>query len=162
MRKPSRRLRWPIAALAALSATCVPVLLMRAVGGGALGRQVDPEAILREEEGRTRLPVQPVDGPSNLALEEAASECLRRYQEQGEAVLASAGYLDLLGRVWGCTIQGDGWVDVCVIRSDEGGGSSVRVERLEVDAWARELGFVVRGGEDAPPQQQGGRWSVHS
>jgi hypothetical protein len=40
--------------------------------------------------------------------------------------------------VWGCVVQGDGWVDVCIV-SEEGSDSRVAVLRLEGTAVAREL-----------------------
>jgi len=149
-----------LAALAVLFVPCLLALLMRQGGEDTQRRKADSTVALREEE-RQPLSVRPTSGPSALALEEAASECLRSYQGQEKAVLVSAGYLDLLGRVWGCTVQGDGWVDVCVVRADEGGGSRMQVEHLDAGSWAQELGSGLGGGEDAPAKL-GGKRTVNS
>lgn len=54
------------------------------------------------------------------------------YRSQGNCLLRHAGYLDLLGNVWGCVVQGPKWVDVCVVSQGNGESESVvRIERLE-------------------------------
>ena len=69
---------------------------------------------------------------SELSLEEEGSRVLERYRARGDCVLAQAGYLDLTGRVWGCVVQGDGWVEVCLVEEgDDGGGCSVSVVRMD-------------------------------
>ena len=69
---------------------------------------------------------------SELPLEEEGSRVLERYRARGDCVLAQAGYLDLTGRVWGCVVQGDGWVEVCLVEEgDDGGGCSVSVVRMD-------------------------------
>lgn len=70
--------------------------------------------------------------------EQVATRLLSSYREAGNCALASSGYLDLFGSVWGCVVQGDGWVDVCIV-SEEGSDSRVAVLRLEGAAVAREL-----------------------
>lgn len=67
-------------------------------------------------------------------LTEAAADLLEGHQEDGPTVLAHAGYLDLLGNVWGCVVQGDGWVEVDVVQQD-GEESIVSVIRMDEDAW---------------------------
>ncbi|MCH4180166.1 MAG: hypothetical protein PHR15_03855 [Atopobiaceae bacterium] len=73
----------------------------------------------------------------------AASALLEGYRDGSvPAVLVQAGYLDLLGDVWGCTVRGPAWVDVCLV-AEAGGGSSVRVLRMEVDRWEELYGDVT-------------------
>ena len=62
-------------------------------------------------------------------LADVATGELEAYEEQGNVVLARAGYLDLTGDVWSCTVLGPGWVDTCVVSEDEdsGGCTVVRV-----------------------------------
>lgn len=48
-------------------------------------------------------------------VEQVATRLLCTYRDTGECVLASSGYLDLLGSVWGCVVEGDGWVEVCLV-----------------------------------------------
>lgn len=74
-------------------------------------------------------------------LPEVASSVLVDYQDAGSCVLVHAGYLDLLGNVWCCTVTGDGWVDTCFV-SERGEACEVRRQRVETakveDAYARE------------------------
>lgn len=81
----------------------------KATGAGdAAGLLADGLAGRLSREG---VSVQVVPGE----VEQAATRLLSSYREAGDCVLASFGYLDLVGSVWSCTVQGDGWVDVCVI-----------------------------------------------
>jgi hypothetical protein len=48
-------------------------------------------------------------------LQEGVALVLRGYRDRGDCALAQAGVLDLTGRIWGCVVQGDQWVDVCVV-----------------------------------------------
>lgn len=65
-------------------------------------------------------------------VEQVATYLLTSYRDAGDCVLADAGYLDLLGLVWGCVVRGDGWVDVCVVFEGQDESScAVRVLRLE-------------------------------
>ena len=59
-----------------------------------------------------------------------AQTVLGRYESDGTCLLASAGYLDLFGRVWGCVVEGPGWVDVCVVEETTEGTSVVRTVRM--------------------------------
>lgn len=70
--------------------------------------------------------------------EQVATRLLSSYRDAGDCALASSGYLDLFGSVWGCVIQGDGWVDVCIV-SEEGSDSRVAVLRLEGTTVAQQL-----------------------
>lgn len=76
------------------------------------------------------------DVPSPLSVEQSASELLSEYEGLGTCALVRAGYLDLLGEVWCCVVQGDGWVDVCEVRPADGGGSLVTRRRLDSREWA--------------------------
>ena len=71
---------------------------------------------------------------SGLAIREQSEALLANYRERGDCVVARSGWLDLLGKTWGCVIQGEGWVDVCVVQEDEGGGSEVSVMRMDASA----------------------------
>lgn len=72
---------------------------------------------------------------------EAARAALAAYRDEGTCVLAHAGYLDLLGMVWGCVVQGDGWVDICTVsQTGDPGVSRVGVTHLMVGDVLRELG----------------------
>lgn len=84
----------------------------------------DGELVVTQEEG---------DVP------QAAQHLLEAYQSRGGCVLNKAGYLDLLGSVWGCVVGGGQWVDVCLV-SDVGDGTSrVTVLHLDADEVAKEL-----------------------
>ena len=76
----------------------------------------------------------------DLGVAEEGVEVLEEYESRGDCVLAQSGYLDLLGRSWGCVIQGEGWVDICVVqegRDEE--GSTLSVIHMDADDVAREL-----------------------
>ena len=74
-------------------------------------------------------------------LPTVASGLLGRYRDEGEGVLTQAGYLDLLGRVWSCTVKAPDWVDVCVVSEGaEQGSCDVRVLRMDVESWERSYG----------------------
>lgn len=75
---------------------------------------------------------------SGQALEEQAQRLLVDYRDEGRCVLTQAGYIDLAGRVWSCMVTGDGWVDLCVVRANEDGGSDVSVQRMEASSWEEE------------------------
>lgn len=77
---------------------------------------------------------------SELDLVGEATRLLQGYREEGSCLLREAGYLDLFGNVWSCTVQGPGWVDVCVVSEGADGGSEVRVVRMDVDEWGRSYG----------------------
>lgn len=60
-----------------------------------------------------------------------AENVLRAYADTGEARLATSGYLDMQGNVWGAIVQGgDAWCDVVVVNTEDGRESAVRVARL--------------------------------
>lgn len=69
---------------------------------------------------------------------QVATRLLVSYRSQGTCVLAHAGYLDLLGCVWGCVVRGDGWVDICVV-SQRDDRCQVDVTRLDATEVENEL-----------------------
>ncbi len=83
---------------------------------------------------------------SNMKTEEfcssvpdAAGALIKRYREQTETTLAHAGWLDLVGRCWGCVVVGPGWVDVCLVSgTDE--ACTAQTIRMEVEEWRRIYG----------------------
>ena len=77
---------------------------------------------------------------SELPAAEEAGRVLDEYAAGGDCVVARSGWLDLLGRTWGCVIQGEGWVDVCVVGEREGGGSEVGVMRMAASGLRGEGG----------------------
>lgn len=77
---------------------------------------------------------------SELPAAEEAERVLDEYVARGDCVVARSGWLDLLGRTWGCVIQGEGWVDVCVVGEREGGGSEVGVMRMDASGLRGEGG----------------------
>ena len=81
---------------------------------------------------------------SGRSLQEEAADVLTSYRGRGDCALAEAGYLDLLGNVWSCIVQGDGWVDICVVRS-VGEGSEVKVTHLDRNEWERDSDDVGAG-----------------
>ena len=86
---------------------------------------------------------------SPLDMREEALSLLSSSRSAGDCVLVRAGYVDLMGRVWSCTVQGDGWVDVCVVRPDGAGdGSAVTTVRMRGDEWSPAEVLSNPGGSD--------------
>lgn len=79
-------------------------------------------------------------------VEQVAIHLLTSYRDAQNCVLVSSGYLDLLGLVWGCVVQGDGWVDVCTVTEDQT-EDSCKVSVLHMEA--SELAEVF-AEDDAP------------
>lgn len=76
-----------------------------------------------------------------LDVVSASSEVLETYEGRGDCVLAKAGYLDLLGNTWGCVVQGDEWVDLCVVsQAQEEKGSVVSTWHMDSGQAAQALG----------------------
>jgi len=69
---------------------------------------------------------------SELPLVREASRRLEAYRDAGSCSVECAGYLDMLGNVWGCLIQGEGWAEILVIGGEEDGSSTVQTIRLGV------------------------------
>ncbi len=65
-------------------------------------------------------------------LQRLGEEVLGAYEDAGRARVATSGYLDLHGRVWGAVVQvREGTVDLVVLSEDEdGSGSTARIVRL--------------------------------
>lgn len=73
-------------------------------------------------------------------LAEVASRLLEGYRDHESCLLRNAGYLDALGQVWGCVVEGPGWVDIVVVRSQAGScDCSERIVRMRPDEWANDL-----------------------
>lgn len=103
-------------------------------GQEAQSEQIDSQDLLSgvtSGQGATRSLVEGDVG-------QVATRLLVSYRSEGSCVLAHAGYLDLLGCVWGCVVRGDGWVDICVV-SQRDDGCQVDVTRLDVDEVEDEL-----------------------
>ena len=90
--------------------------------GDVVGRQLD--TLSRDQGSEVREERYPEEA------DVAARTVLGRYEADGTCLLASAGYLDLFGRVWGCVVEGPGWVDVCVVEETAEGTSVVRTVRM--------------------------------
>lgn len=157
--RPMRRLA--VVCLAALALVLLVVLRPRGTGpdvasgpqdGGSASAPVDESAGDGAESGGSPTDGDPVevvssaDGTgirsysSDLELEGEAERLLAAYEQQGSCLLREAGYLDLFGNVWSCTVQGPGWVDVCVVSGRDGDGSEVRVIRMDVGEWEASYG----------------------
>lgn len=84
---------------------------------------------------------------SALPLVEEARSVLADYRDRGTCVLLRAGYLDLFGRVWSCTVAGGTWVEVQVLSDTSEGGTDVTVVRMDARQWTTELGQEGDVGE---------------
>ena len=94
----------------------------------------DLEAGLTPEEGTLSERVVDRDLP------DAAAALLAEYGAEPGTLLARSGWLDLVGRVWGCVVMGPGWVDVCLLSDGQSDGQSdgwtrVKTLRMEVSEW---------------------------
>ena len=85
---------------------------------------------------------------SELAVADEARSVLSAYRDAHDCVLVQAGYLDLLGGTWSCTVQGPGWVDVVVVGADGSSGSRVTTTRMGVSEWAASAAASGVGGSD--------------
>ncbi len=73
------------------------------------------------------------------SVSDVAGALIKRYREQTGTTLAHAGWLDLVGRCWGCVVVGPGWVDVCLVSgTDE--ACAAQTIRMEVEEWRRIYG----------------------
>ena len=100
-------------------------------------RSCSTTASVESYEGDAPDAVQTVDARritelviSQQPLEQEAQERLMSYRGDQGCTLECAGYLDLFGNAWGCVVQGDGWVDIVVIRNVAEGTCSVQTIRL--------------------------------
>ena len=126
-------------------------------GGGGLASSIEPlpwtggasslplsdgsDANLGVLSGAGSLGGLPLSAPSStpvrevdLGVVEAAREVLGECRSQGEVVLAHAGWIDLLGRTWGCVVRGPSWAELCLV-CEAGEGSRVTTVRMEVAEW---------------------------
>lgn len=87
----------------------------------------------------TGVGISSTDYHVDAGLEDSAAQVLEDYRDRGDCLLRQAGYLDLLGKTWGCVIEGPEWVDIVVLQEQEA-GSTKRVTRLDSQAWESELG----------------------
>ena len=79
-------------------------------------------------------------------VEQVATRLLCTYRDTGECVLASSGYLDLLGSVWGCVVEGDGWVEVCLVcEQSQDDTCKVSVLHMEPNEIAQVMGDGTEG-----------------
>ncbi|MDO5106796.1 MAG: hypothetical protein Q4D39_00825 [Coriobacteriaceae bacterium] len=86
---------------------------------------VADETVRTEDSGRsTELVI------SQQPLEREAEDRLVSYRNEEGCTLECAGYLDLFGNAWGCVVQGDGWVEIVVIRTVAEEACSVQTIRL--------------------------------
>lgn len=94
----------------------------------------------------------------DLGVVEAAREVLGEYRSQGEVVLAHAGWIDLLGRTWGCVVRGSSWSELCLV-CEAGEGSRVTTVRMEVAEWRDSHAEAATEGEaeteEAPREGEG-------
>lgn len=81
---------------------------------------------------------------SSLALDDECASVLADYEGLGGCVVARDGYLDLAGKTWGCVVQGEGWVEICLVQESAEGGSERVVWRMDASDVPEEL---VAGGE---------------
>lgn len=79
------------------------------------------------------------DGPGSAAvtwrersdIPGAAEGVLREYVKAGGSTVATSGYLDLRGNVWGAILRNsDAWCDVVLVSTEDGSESAVRVVRF--------------------------------
>ena len=63
-------------------------------------------------------------------LKTASSQLMESYEDRGDCVLLEAQYLDLLGKVWGFSVEGQGWADVCILKETGSGKTQVEVVHL--------------------------------
>lgn len=87
-----------------------------------VGRQLDEMA--RDTGGSVQV-TQTEEG-----LTDSAEQLILSYRDERTCLLRSAGFLDLRGHVWGCVIEGPGWVDICVLEEGQGMTCTKRVIHL--------------------------------
>lgn len=68
------------------------------------------------------------------SLETAAAELMKDYQARQDCILLEARYIDLLGNVWGFSVEGAGWVDVCIMRDAGSDATSVEIVHMETES----------------------------
>lgn len=94
----------------------------------------DLESLLGEEASELLSYSRLTNYESERSVVEESADLLEEYEQEGESVVAQAGYLDFLGRTWGCVLQGDGWVEICVVtEADDGDGCSVFIWHMDAE-----------------------------
>ena len=79
-------------------------------------------------------------------VEQVATRLLGEYRDRGDCVLAEAGYLDLVGSVWGCVVYGGSWSEVCVVNGQaDGAGCAVYVLHMDADDLRALVGDDAEG-----------------
>ena len=79
-------------------------------------------------------------------VEQVATRLLCAYRDTGGCVLASSGYLDLFGSVWSCVVEGDGWVEVCLVCEQlQDDVCNVSVLHMEPNEIAQVMGDGAEG-----------------
>ncbi|MGN0070887.1 MAG: hypothetical protein ACI361_03480 [Atopobiaceae bacterium] len=63
-------------------------------------------------------------------LKTVSSQLMESYEDRGDCVLLEAQYLDLLGKVWGFSVEGQGWADVCILKETGSGKTEVEIIHL--------------------------------
>lgn len=110
---------------------------VKAPQGGGADDELHLDAVV--EEGASSYALELLDGAacsrreSDRPLPGEGERVLEGYRLRGDCIVAQAGYLDLSGKVWGCVVQGAGWVDLCVIREGDEGGSEVVSWHMDAD-----------------------------
>ena len=93
---------------------------------------------LEEEAACTDDPQVGIAWEEPRGLAPVAGDILDRYAACGTARLATSGFIDIKGNVWGAVIEdGRGWVDVVTVTEAPDGASST----------ARVIRMLPRGGE---------------
>lgn len=96
-------------------------------------RLMGEEAAQALDEGTTKALV-----PERL--EQAAYDALSTYKARRDCVLVRAGFIDLLGNVWSCTVRGGDWVEIQVMTSlGDDVGTEVLTVRMDARTWQEEL-----------------------
>lgn len=121
---------------------------VRAAAGSPSSDSDRERPALGDTDGDTDLPLRTGSWKSEQTLEEQAQRLLAGYRDEGRCVLTQAGYIDLAGRAWSCVVTGDGWVDLCVVRANEDGGSDVSVQRMEASSWEGDVDAASGTGGD--------------
>lgn len=100
----------------------------------APGASADAFAALAQLEG---LPATVSSASYETSLEACAADLLDSYRAERGCVPVRSGYLDLLGNLWFCEVQGSGWVDLCFVAraGDERKASELTTIRFERSAW---------------------------
>lgn len=120
------------------------------------GREVSDLSVCREQGRLSSTRGTPLGTVAtwevSVPFEECAASIVSQYRDAGEVSLEHDGYIDLLGRVWGCVVAhpDDGWSEVVIVRDgglngwygeDDGDDSTctVVVVRLDGSSWQESM-----------------------